>query len=1438
MLYFEGVLSADATSHLFSPEFIEKILNGQSGLHIKILKGFHKPGSPPLCSARINDNERALFTWKMHEGKKQILLLDRLFHKEYDAKLKNKDLLKIYLQSKNISLNLVQVDQFDSQFIEFIDQNESDNILDLLKDELSKVKTVRPLPACWMPNSFDFNILDDKQEAIRSNENNLIIGPPGSGKTLVLTKICKEICLQMATMEYETETKVASEDVLQCLYLTPHPKLAKHLRSTLQMELSQNSYVGVLDYEAFARKIDPLLSSLDKAMKRDVEDFVQWCEQNQIEMVTTPDKPTHKYKQDLKDYYEQLYQEFRMMTSFRNKYDYMNSNYNHSIFKKHSAERLAAFALYVRYCHENLIGSYIPVDLDANAGIGATLRSVAIGNTPGYDLNFYDLSSAIQQYPKLHTILIDEVQNFPLCTLLPFLNNRFRIHAAGDSDQGWLDPRSNLERIRQSFRENAVNFSEHIFTQSYRTSKKVSAALTNLLTLQNVFCKHIGQDIKTAAREIQVSPDQKIGATYYFDLSDKAKIAEYKVLCEESAKYVVIISDPTTEEAEEERFGTKLVFNTKEVSGGEFEHVILIDPFKKIAKALRKFSKQDIQDATKTNRLKDKEDMTGQELIPLFRELFVLLSRPRKSYIIFYNSHHENEAYIVQQLQKVLGTSLEFNTEIKEKAERTTESLLTLEHTPVLHLPIEINLEKIKLKQAKNRLHWIKRCNALIEQAFEESKEIRKHVYLKKAKSIFEDKRLNKEEIQLPGDCTLPEKFSCFLPSKENIRIRKTDVPYKFKTLVKNHETKIASETMSTDEIKKRVDSIKKNRLYVPIFFKNFNEKSCKSFLTKDDETVQECLFDISLENSKNLWDAIFESHDKTIIFLDSIHQAGYDYTFKITVMAAEYYIRNKLNTYFYGMLDRLADGYKSYLIVIQLYKLANIEIQYKHTFLQTPGHYMAAFYVLGSYLISQNDENGIIHLKEASGMGHAPSQYFLAELYYFGGHGVNLNREQAMQLLKQSAAAGYPDAQFLLGFCHQEMNDLDPAIQYYRFAEAQGHDMATMHLGLCYFYGRGLDKNPAEGFRLLTKASQSNSPDILYELARCYLSDKSNPETGATLLLNLAKQGHIKSQKAISDCYLGGVGIDNNEQESQKWLDITNNQNNAYLDVDLFLYQFNEPNIVTFLNQNIPIIYQCLFTAPSQNGKNLWENIVDCKEKTSLFLNTIENSCIDMGGDSLYFKKIVVAIGQYYLLHPQKPIQYFHVHLEEKLKTSRILNALFSMAGLNDPFIQIKGSPSLLPTCRGSLLFTLGNWYIKGYDPNHSKQDGVNLWIQACDLGHPEAQYFLGLGYLYGFNGQTIDEQNAIKLIKKSAEKGYARAQVKMSEFYGGGLFGIEMNKKEGEKWFQLSKIQSKTPISDVKVAKDCSLSHNKPALNYLSQAALSKDKVEKEKITGKKLN
>ena len=75
---------------------------------------------------------------------------------------------------------------------------------------------------------------------------------------------------------------------------------------------------------------------------------------------------------------------------------------------------------------------------------------------------------------------------------------------------------------------------------------------------------------------------------------------------------------------------------------------------------------------------------------------------------------------------------------------------------------------------------------------------------------------------------------------------------------------------------------------------------------------------------------------------------------------------------------------------------------------------------------------------------------------------------------------------------------------------------------------------------------------------------------------------------------------------------------------------------------------------------------------------------------------------------------------------------------------------------------------------------------IELANNGDAKAQYKLGIYYL----DQEGNEEKAFKLIKESAEKGVAPAQVQLGCLYQYGE-GVEKNNEEALKWFRLAAKQ-----------------------------------------------
>ena len=91
---------------------------------------------------------------------------------------------------------------------------------------------------------------------------------------------------------------------------------------------------------------------------------------------------------------------------------------------------------------------------------------------------------------------------------------------------------------------------------------------------------------------------------------------------------------------------------------------------------------------------------------------------------------------------------------------------------------------------------------------------------------------------------------------------------------------------------------------------------------------------------------------------------------------------------------------------------------------------------------------------------------------------------------------------------------------------------------------------------------------------------------------------------------------------------------------------------------------------------------------------------------------------------------------------------------------------------------------YIEGTGVEENPSKAFALLKPVADLGHPQAQYALAVGYKYGEWG-TKDPKEAFTWYKKSAEQGRADAQLCVGKCYADG-YGVIKDLKEAASWYQ----------------------------------------------------
>ena len=97
--------------------------------------------------------------------------------------------------------------------------------------------------------------------------------------------------------------------------------------------------------------------------------------------------------------------------------------------------------------------------------------------------------------------------------------------------------------------------------------------------------------------------------------------------------------------------------------------------------------------------------------------------------------------------------------------------------------------------------------------------------------------------------------------------------------------------------------------------------------------------------------------------------------------------------------------------------------------------------------------------------------------------------------------------------------------------------------------------------------------------------------------------------------------------------------------------------------------------------------------------------------------------------------------------------------------------------------MYNLGIMYNKGRVVYRSPKDALKWWEKAAELGNAAAQFNIGVEYFYGRN-KGKDVPKALMWWKKSARQGNKDARAALFKTYSEGLYGVEKNPQEANRW------------------------------------------------------
>ena len=192
-----------------------------------------------------------------------------------------------------------------------------------------------------------------------------------------------------------------------------------------------------------------------------------------------------------------------------------------------------------------------------------------------------------------------------------------------------------------------------------------------------------------------------------------------------------------------------------------------------------------------------------------------------------------------------------------------------------------------------------------------------------------------------------------------------------------------------------------------------------------------------------------------------------------------------------------------------------------------------------------------------------------------FNGTGTDKNMAEAEKWFLEAIGSDVLSAYSSLGIIKEKAGQPDVAFQCYTIAALGGDSTAQYNLGLCYYLGKGTEKNDREAFSWFLKSAEQKCTDAMYIASSMLksgigtetdekkavellekavsLGDANSCFTLATMYVNgdgvphdfkkayrlyykSAHLGHTESMYSLAVCYENGIGIKKNLTESFRW--------------------------------------------------------------------------------------------------------------------------------------------------------------------------------------------------------------------------------------------------------------------------------------------------------------
>ncbi len=204
-----------------------------------------------------------------------------------------------------------------------------------------------------------------------------------------------------------------------------------------------------------------------------------------------------------------------------------------------------------------------------------------------------------------------------------------------------------------------------------------------------------------------------------------------------------------------------------------------------------------------------------------------------------------------------------------------------------------------------------------------------------------------------------------------------------------------------------------------------------------------------------------------------------------------------------------------------------------------------------------QNGNLSVQHYRIAAELGFTKAQYKLG-ICYRDGFGVEIDLKKALTWFEKAAKQGDINAMYNMGNLYERTNNKRLEISAYSDTVKQTRillsnskdDIEAMAvLGICLFYGRGVDKNTDMGFSYLKQAAERGNSNAQAYIGSYYYTGKNvkqDKEEAIKWFIMSANQGNSYGQRALGIYYLKTDKIEDNKKLAIHWLRKAANQGDS----------------------------------------------------------------------------------------------------------------------------------------------------------------------------------------------------------------------------------------------------------------------------------------------------